>query len=48
MFNNVIDRTIGGATIKTIRSAVIGHMRQMEPGDLVMVEGGGNALFEMV
>ena len=44
-FDNIIDTTIGGVAIKAIQSAVKGHMREIEPRDLVVTEGGGNAPF---
>ena len=43
-FYRIMDRTLRGATIEIIQLAVKDNLREMEPGDLVVVEGGGHAL----
>lgn len=40
----VMDKSRPGANIRVIREAVMSSLHQMEPEDLVVVEGGGNGL----
>ena len=46
-FYRIMDRTLRGATIEILELAVKDNLREMEPGDLAVVEGGGNALLEV-
>lgn len=44
----IMDRTKSGATMDTVRSAVRGNLRFIQPRGLMVVEEGGNALLEVV
>ena len=42
----MLDKSKPGANIRVIHDIVKEHLRDMEPGDLVVIEGGGNDLEE--
>ena len=46
-YYRIMDRTEGGSRIGRIRDVVEEHLREMQPEDLVVVQGGGNGLLEV-
>lgn len=42
-----MDRTEGGANIERIREIIEEHLAQINPEDLVVIEGGGNGLMNV-